>query len=92
MWEMEKYLTNVSGLDSEGSRMIYSDSHLIVTVPLAISDDVKQQSLITFVNLQYLITVFVKIASLADRSRCNKGKYLDLVRCLTSSHITIHYC
>lgn len=51
MWEMEKYLTNVSGLDSEGSRMIYSDSHLIVTVPLAISDDVKQQSLITFVNL-----------------------------------------
>lgn len=26
MWEMEKYLTNVSGLDSEGSRMIYSVS------------------------------------------------------------------
>lgn len=73
--------------------MIYSESHLIVTVPLAISDDVKQQSLITtFVNLQDLITVLVKIAGLADRSRCNKGKYLDLIRCLTSSHVTIHYC
>lgn len=92
MWEIEKYLTNVSGLDSEGSRMIYSESHLIVTVPLAISNDVKQQSLITtFVNLQDLITVLVKFASLADRNRWNMEKYLDLIRCLTCSHITIHY-
>lgn len=49
---MEKYLTNVSVSDSEGSRMIYSETNLILTVPLAIKDDVKQQSLITFVNLQ----------------------------------------
>lgn len=68
-----------------------SESHLIVTVPLAISNDVKEQSLITtFVNLQDLITVLVKIASLADRSRCKKEKYLDLIRCLTLSHIIIH--
>lgn len=86
---MEKYLTNVSVSDSEGSRMIYSEPNLILTVPLAIRDDVKQQSLITFVNLQDLITV-LKIASLADRSSCKKEKYLDLLRCITHSHITIH--
>lgn len=80
-------------LDSEGSRMIYWKSHLIVTVPLAISDDVKQQSLITtFVNLQDLIAVLVKIDSFVDRSRCNNEKYLDLISCLTCSRITIHYC
>lgn len=87
---MEKYLTNVSVSDSEGSRMIYSEPNLILTVPLAIRDDVKQQSLITFVNLQDLITVLVKIASLADRSSCKKEKYLDLLRCIPHSHITIH--
>lgn len=80
-------------LDSEGSRMIYWKSHLIVTVPLAISDDVKQQSLITtFVNLQDLIAVLVKIDSFVDRSRCKNEKYLDLISCLTCSRITIHYC
>lgn len=91
MWEMEKYLTNVSVSDSEGSRMIYSEPNLILTIPLAIRDDVKQQSLITtFVKLQDLITVLVRIASLADRSSCKKEKYLDLLRCLTRSYITIH--
>lgn len=47
---------------------------MILAVPLAIRDDVKQQSLITFVNSQDLITVLVRIASLADRSSCKKGK------------------
>lgn len=79
IWETKKYLTNVSVSDSEGSKMIYSEPNLILTIPLAIRDDVKQQSLIiTFVNLQDLITVLVRIASLADRSCCKKEKYLDL--------------
>lgn len=87
---MEKYLTNVSLSDSEGRTMIYSDPNLILAVPLTITDDVKQQSLITFVNSQDLITVLVRIASLADRSSCKREKYLGLLRCLTHSHITIH--
>lgn len=91
--EMEKYLTNVSLSDSEGSRMIYSEPNLILTIPLAIRDDVKQPSLVTtFLNLQDLITVLVRIASLADRSSCGKEKYLDVLRCLTLSYATIHYC
>lgn len=60
-------MTNVSLSDSEG-KTIYSDPNLILAVPLAIRDDVKQKSLITFVNSQDLITVLVRIASLADRS------------------------
>lgn len=88
---MQKYLANVSVSGSEGSRLIYSEPNWIRTIPLAIRDDVKQQSLtITFVNLQGLITVLVRIASLADRSSCKKEKYLDLLRCLTGSYITIH--
>lgn len=90
MWEMENNSTNVSVSDSEGSRMIYPGPNLILTISLAIRDDVKQQSLIVaFVNLQELITVLVRIASLADRSSCKKESYLDILRCLTHSHITI---
>jgi len=71
--------------------MKYSEFNLILTIPLAVRDDVKQQSIITtFVNLQDLITVLVRIASLADRGNCKKEKYLDLLRCLTRSHIASH--